>query len=53
MDNFLSPVLLIYIVVYELMICVPLFQIVLVSIKTHHLHRNPKSPKNSVCPFSS
>ena len=30
-DKFLSPILLIYILMYELMICVPLYQIVLVS----------------------
>jgi len=30
-DKFLSSILLIYIVVYELMICVPLYQLVLVS----------------------
>jgi hypothetical protein len=30
-DDFLSPLLLIYIVVYEIMICVPLYQVVLVS----------------------
>jgi hypothetical protein len=32
-DSFLSPVLLIYIVMYELMTCVPLYQLVLVSKK--------------------
>jgi hypothetical protein len=30
-DDFLSPLLLIYIIMYEVMICVPLYQLVLVS----------------------
>lgn len=30
-DDFLSPLLLIYIVMYEAMICVPLYQLVMVS----------------------
>ena len=52
-DKFLSPILLIYILMYELMICVPLYQMLLVSKKPHNFHRNPKSSHNSVCPFSA
>jgi hypothetical protein len=50
-DKFLSPLLLIYLLMYELMICVPLYQLVLVSKTPHNLHRNPNSSHNSVCPF--
>jgi len=41
-DKFLSPILLIYILIYEFMICVPLYQLVLVR-------KNPQfSPQSQI-----